>query len=776
MGEPATSLYVPEDGKVAIRDPDGSVWKIPQAQLPEAQHQGARPATEAEYFGAQAGKGGEIAAATTGAARGISFGLSDPLYVEGARALGGDQNAEDVRDTLRLLKQSSPNASLGGEVAGALAPLAVGAPPVEAAELGGSAALRFGTRALAAAPRAVGEGVAMGLGGQLSEDTLANHKMTAESYLSAGVKGGALGLLLGSGGAGLLGAAGDHLAPLFGRGERGALEAGEGATSRLARAEEGGPYRAAGTRAEEAATGERKGVMDWLEGQRDLATYKSTGANRTDVKNLGKAAEDQAQRMEDISGRLRSETYEGQPLVSPTASEREINRRINGRANEVGKELGAMRAKLDETAERPSMSAIAQRFEAEVAPDALGHLGGEQAVANVRAKLAEMTKLGGETPSFKTLHTLRRDLEPLSKYSQVAPKAETEMYRALRNLTEEEFTAAGERAAKSIGEHFADSYRLQKSLYSDLAAARDASNRAVGRGTGNNKVSLRDIGAAVTGAVVAGPAGLAAAGGSMIARGYGHQIASHVLDAATKMQSLQRLSGKLDALLSDGTKAFVSGSKAASRAVKPVTTAEVRAIREATRSPDAITARIAEHLGDLPKYAPKVAQEIATTASRAAAWAQHALPKETAPIGPVFSRPVQAPLSDTQLLEARATIETLEDGSIVVDRLRQGRLTPGHVAALKYVHPETFATIQRYLAQHATELGKSLSQQQLFSLSMLFGEPLTEAALPENVRAFQASFTQGNQAPGAGGAGGNTGGAAPMGGAATGFDKLEAGH
>jgi hypothetical protein len=479
--------------------------------------------------------------------------------------------------------------------------------------------------------------------------------------------------------------------------------------------------------------------------------------------------------MEDISGRLRSETYEGRPLVEPTASEREINRRINGRANEVGKELGAMRTKLDTTGERPSLTAISDRFESELAPDLAKHLGGEELANAARAKLAEAVKIAkGPSPTFDQLYTFRRDLEKLSKYDK-APTPASEMFSALRNIAEDEFTTAGERAAKSISENFADNYRLQKSLYRDLATARSASNRAVGRGTGNNKVSLRDIGAAVTGAVVAGPAGLAAAGGSMIARGYGHQIASHVLDMATKMESIQRAAGKLDALLSDGTRAFVKGTKGATRPMRTVTSAEIRELREATRSPDAITARIAEHLGDLPKYAPKVAQEIATTASRAAAWAQHTLPKETPPVGPMFSKPTYPPISDTDRLHATATIETLEDGSIVVDRLRQGSLTPEHVAALKYVHPETFATIQRYLAQHATELGKSLSQQQLFSLSMLFGEPLTEAALPENVRAFQASFAQGNQAPGAGGAGGNQGSAAPMGGAATGFDKLEAG-
>ncbi len=157
------------------------------------------------------------------------------------------------------------------------------------------------------------------------------------------------------------------------------------------------------------------------------------------------------------------------------------------------------------------------------------------------------------------------------------------------------------------------------------------------------------------------------------------------------------------------------------------------------------------------------------------------IPKEPTPVS-AFSQAKPRPLSDTQLMKARATIETVEDGSIVVDRLRQGRLTPEHVAALKYVHPETYAKIQKYLGDHTTELNATMTQQQLFSLSMLFGQPLTEAALPENVRAFQASFTQGNQAPGAGGTGGgisapkmNAGPIKGGGTSAMGADRLEAG-
>lgn len=783
MGEPATDIYVPEEGKVAIRDPDGSVWKIPQGQLPAAQQEGARPATEAEYFGAQAGRPGEVASGVVGAARGATFGLSDPIYVEGARALGGDDEAEDVRHTLKLLKQANPNATIAGEIGGAVAPAFFGAPPAGAAEsLGGSALTRFGARAAAAAPRAIGEGVGIGLGSQLSEDTIENHKMSGEAYLTAGLKGGAIGLFLGAGGAGVLGAAGDKLSALAGRGERGALQAEERGGLRLV--EDAQPYRTAGARAEETATeaGAGRGILGKAEDLRDQLTYKATGANRTDVKQLGKTAEEQSARIGSMADTLRNQTFEGRPLVEATIGEKEINRRIVGKANEVGKELGAMRAKLDTTAERPSLTAIRDRFEAELAPELATHLGGEELANAGRAKLAEAMKIAkGDAPTFEQLYTFRRDLEKLSKYDKV-PTPASEMFSALRNMAEDEFTTAGERAAKSIGDTFADNYRLQKSLYRDLATARDASNRAVGRGTGNNWFSLTD--ATVAGGAIASgnPLALAAVGANIVRRKYGNQIAAHVLDTATHMESVQRAATKLDQLINDGTKAFVSGSKLASRPMKSVTTEEIRALREATRSPEAVTARIAEQLGDMPKYAPKTAQEIATTGGRMAAWFQQSLPKEAAPMAPQFGKPKDVPISDTDRLKAAAIIETANDGSIVVDRLRDGRLTDDHVATLRFTQPETYAKIRTYLAQHATDLAKDMTVQQLSRLGMLFGEPLQEVDLPENRRAFQASFSQGNQAPGQGGAGGNTGMAAlrakpvPGGGpGATQTQRLEAG-
>lgn len=191
--------YSPETGQVAIRDKDGSVWKIPEAQLGKAQAEGAVPATEAEFRSAQLGAAGQVASASIGAARGVSLGYSDKLYVEGARAIGGDTSAENVRHTLNLAREMHPDATTGGEVGGMVVPMFFGGGGATAARAG------FAARALQAAPRAFAEGAVIGAGQQSSEDTLGDHKFVAEKYLTSMAKGGAVGLILGSGLHGALG-------------------------------------------------------------------------------------------------------------------------------------------------------------------------------------------------------------------------------------------------------------------------------------------------------------------------------------------------------------------------------------------------------------------------------------------------------------------------------------------------------------------------------------------------------------------------------------------
>ncbi len=755
MGEPAESLYVPETGKVAVKNTDGTVDLVPQGYLSTARGEGSRPATEAEYFGAKHGAAGDVAAGFTGAARAVPG--SDAILLGAAEALGGDREA--YRNTLRLLKETSPNASLGGELlgTGALAAATGGL------SFGEGTAARIGAGAVEGA----GIGATGGVSAQLTEDTLENHKMIAESYLSAGVKGGAIGLFLGGGGAGL--------GTLFGRGGRAAAHEAEAG---LARAE-GGAYRTAGVRAEEAAgeAGGRKSILSHTENLRDEMAYNATGATRKDISKLGATVEEQAAEQQRLGAVLREQTHEGKPLVGALDSQGEIDRKILAKQREIGESLGPMYKEADAAFSGPSMHPIREGMDAIRAKHT-----GIYAAEEMQAAEKAFSKLDalGKNPTHTELWEASKAVYKQGGLNIESSLVGKEALRDLHGVMRGELAASVDRAGADLGGTLGDRLRTANALYNDLKTAGEASSRASQRG--GDALTLKDMVLAAPAIMSGSPAGIAAVGLNMVRRKYGNQIGAHVLDTVVRMDSFQRAASKLDELISAGSKAFASGSKVSSRASKPVTTTEVRALREATRAPEVVTARVAEHLRDMPNVAPKVAQEIASTAARAAAWLQHALPKEAPPTTPQFGKPREVPLSNEQLLDARAVIETVADGSIVVDRLRQGRLNDLHVATLRFVHPETFLKIQKYLTQHAVELNQTMTQQQLTRLGILFGEPLTEQDLPENRRAFQASFVQGNQAPGQGGAGGNVGASAmnekPVvggGDSATANDKLGAG-
>lgn len=699
MNQPAPAespLYVPEPGRVAIRDLDGSVSTVAQSDLAAARGEGARPATEAEYFGAKHGVSGDLAAGAVGAARGATFGVSDPLLLGAAEAFGG--NPEEYRRTLRLLRETSPNATLAGELGGAGAAAIATGGATGGLRLGTGLAARVGVGAIEGA----GIGAASGMGAVLTEDTLENHKSTAEAYLSAGVKGGAIGILLGGAGGGA--------SALLGRGGARAAE------KSLAR-EEGLAVRAVEG---EAKVGGRVAI------DADAGLAREAGAIERPFA-IGKAARpvvlDDAvlsdlRPIQSAKG-VRSYRSFAEPTIALDAEAGLAAKAGNyekpfaiGKGQEVGLRAGVL-------PEAAAQAPIAVDREILTWPGIRPDAGLEKAPSRIKNALHVESGAGLPRP-VNLAEGIEGGIVSRPGIGIEAPVAAQAPAAAPRTLLE----------------------RIE-GLRGDLAA------------TPPTGPSARDL--ALGGLALATGHPVAAAGIAVNAarRMYGPQAAAHALDAAIRVDTFRRAATKLDEMLISGSKSFASGSKATTRAPKSVTTEEVRAIREAVRTPEAVTARVAEHVGDMPDVAPKMAQEIASTAARAAAWLRFALPKEPAPIAPRFGKVRDVPLSNEQLLDARATIETVADGSIVVDRLLEGRLTNTHVAALRYVHPEMFATIQKYLAQHATELNATLSQQQLTRLGILFGEPLTEQDLPENIRAFQASFVQGNQAPGEGGDGGN---------------------
>lgn len=230
--------------RVPIVTEDGEVGTVPAEDAYDAFQNGASVASpeqlrSAELEAHHGGVGGTLAAFGEGAARGATFGLSDPLAIGVADALG---HGQDVRQHLAEEKETHPYAAFGGEAAGAIAPLFIpGAGEANAARVAGGFGEGAATagRALGAIPRGVAalgqgaerlaagvvgegsdilahrvaqsvvrkaagaavEGMAFGAGNEVSEAALGDHDLNAESLMAAmghtalvgGVLGGAVG-------------------------------------------------------------------------------------------------------------------------------------------------------------------------------------------------------------------------------------------------------------------------------------------------------------------------------------------------------------------------------------------------------------------------------------------------------------------------------------------------------------------------------------------------------------------------------------------------------
>lgn len=739
MAEAAAPVV--REGLTAVRNFDGSVSYVAPGDLEKAAGEtDARFATDAEAYNADLGRGAAPLAAAVGAGRGASLGLIDPALIEGTRLLGGDENAEIMREALLQAKEMNPNASLVGEIAGSLAGMyAIPGGAAADAVMGEGMVARAASRLAANAPRLIGEGVALGVGQQESENALYDHERHADDYLAAGIKGGLLNLFVGGALHAGTGALGDRLAGKLARGESAAARAltedTESAASRLARGEQ---------------MPEKTGLLDWIKRESEEQALKATGAKLRDWQKFGATAEAQAERAQRIGRTLLDEG-----IVDATASQATIGQRLTAKVRQVGEELGAMRAKLDTATVRPSKEAISDRVFREIVLP-LEQMPGMQAErAAVRDYMSEFLAKADDGLTFEQLHKFRRGLDDKlspklwNKVPGSAPQGAVELGK-IRGILEDEFEAAGERAAKELGESFGDGYRLKKTLYSDLRTAEKIATKEAARGNANRTWSLTDTIMGGLGLAAAGPAGLVAAGANKLVRTQGNQAAADLLNRAAKLESVQRISAQVDDTIDKGLRALLTGAPRPKLAPKPPAATEqlVRELREGTRNASAITERLAAQMAGIQHASPGIARAAAMSVGRTAAYIQSRLPKEPQgapiPIGPQAPRTMKR----SELARVEPMLEVLTSPDAVIDALIDGRLSREHIEALKVFHPPYYARMQRKVREIGQSgEAKALTEQQGVGLSVLFEVPVTAQMQPSTVLGFQDAFATASQPP-----------------------------
>lgn len=753
---PAPQLIRPTPGEVAITRPDGRVQTIAESDLADAVAQGDKPATSAEFTNAKMGRAGAAASFVTEGVRTATLGLSDVALVEGDRLIEGDAEAERMRGALREMREVNPGANTAGMIAGSLAPLALGLPPGgAAAEVAGSGLARAGSRLLAAAPRAFGEGALIGASQQFTEDYLGNHEMVAQKYAASALKGGLIAILIGGGLQAGLGHAGDKLASLRGR----SVEA-------LEHAAEGGPYRALGKVGESARGRSSLGrISELAEEQAAKGAMPSASLAGSEMQKLGSTAEKQQERIRRIGRTLLDEG-----ITSPGATKAVQAQRLTARAAEAGEELGAIRKSFDRATSRPSIANVLSQIEEQVVKplEARAFSGPEQrAVDDVVSEIVD--RVGGKVgataegkptllldrelfDSFETLHKLRRDLDAKLKWDKGIPPPTPALkdLRAIRGILEDEFESAAERAAAELGENTASKYQVAKALYADLKTAEKWATKGAARDAQNRAVSLTDT--IMAGAALASghPLAMLAPVGNKLVRTYGNQVAATVLDRATRIQGIQRAAQAFDAKLDSAVLSFFGKAKAPalSSASERVSPEAARAIRDAVRNPRALQDRVASYVAStgLNEVAPRTAQAMTSKFMRAGTWIASRLPPEPPPraltMGPSKPRPV-GPRAQREIDNAVRAL----DSEAFVDDLARGRVDRQALEALKFIDPDIYDDVVGKLRKYGIENRPDLSRQQAVALSIITGTPMTPLMRPETIQGFQQAYAQDEPLP-----------------------------
>lgn len=766
-------------GQVAVVDPSGKVTSVAAADVQQAQLEGYTLATpeelaseaERQQYG---GATGVLAAGAAGALRGASFGTSD-------YALGQLGYAQD----LAALRRHNPLASGLGEVAGVVAPAllsggeslvgtvaeglgtpvrlvegAAGLAERGAAGLLGAEATSIGGRAFQGAARSgvrgAVEGAAYGAGGQLTEDVLGGHEVTAEKLL-AGAGHGALlgGAIMGAGG-GLLGATGGLVDAGLTRGRKLAgdlMERGGGQDALIARG------------------------RAWAEDQAGQQAFKASGAKVADWQKLGGTSAEQTARAGKIGRTLLDEE-----LLS-TAGREQTSANVVRKLNQVGEDLGALRRQMDEATAtganlglRPDRGTIVSRVEREVLAPLDAMPGMEAESSYVRRYIDSFAEKMPERPTFERLAEARISLDKKLKYDQLTAGSSVEQLRLVRGILENELEGAAAKASEAIGGDLAAKYKTAKALYSELATAKKILAKETARDASRRAVSLTDtmsggngakIGAGI-GALVGGAPGafagaaLGGLAGGMVnktLRERGNFFAAQALDKAARFKSIQEATALVDKRILNGVERFFDAAKrgavqaghAAERTgfeAVGQATAKDRAAREKAAaaavslasSPQAMAAATAKLGGGLAQEAPRTAMALSMTQARAITFlASKAPPRPPSTNRILALQGVSLAPSHADLAKFGRYLDTINDPVMVLSLARQGRLTAEHMDALRSVYPQLHAEIVNKVAAEASTRAHDLTYNQRVHLSVLLGQPVDATMDPKFIASVQAT-------------------------------------
>lgn len=774
-------------------NPNGKLVGVPVDQVNAAMRNGYREETDEEYRSrwlrdTYGGTGGEIAAGAAGAARGLTFGLSDQLLTKA--------NIVDP-EVLRTLEQQNPASSTVGEIAGAVLPSvvsggtsaaasgarAIGTLPRLAASagkaveskvslglakrLGGLMAAPkdgiLGVRGIGerimrnAAAKAAGgatEGALYGAGQAISEDAIGDAETTAERVIAHV----GMGALLGGAAGGVLGAASEAVPP--------AISATRKAASK--------------------AIPEGGSVQGWLEKVANESAVKATGARGVDIRRLGSN-----EKMQQVGRDLRQYSLDdGTRLITGKESPSELHEKLVLGKKETIAKLSEYREKVNNYVKSsPDDAYDYTEFFKRVRDEVLTPLR-KSLVPQEHKKADKILKTlepantawnNGKVFTPKELEKLRSDLAdiaypkspkgggiPPQPPSYAAELVKTE--RILADFLEQN----AERVIKKFEPESVGKYAELKRQAESMIKGEKMGTKSSMQDLGNRWISPSDYMTGIGGGILAGgPTGILAGVTSALlhkaARERGRALVARIAgETADRLSGISEASSKTAQAVTDVVDSFVGATKSAANKITaapvPASIFELPSrpslvpssassgkrndrVADSIKSIDEIkdlasdqaklTEKISKSIEGISGEAPKTAAAIATTASKAVQFLASKAPSDKTPDTVVNPVARKWKPSVSEVAKWNRYVDAVSDPLKTLGRINDGTVSREEAEAIKVVYPKLYQHMQLELMGRISELEYELPYKKRVQMSILFDVPLDPTLQPAFIGGIQ---------------------------------------
>lgn len=431
---------------------------------------------------------------------------------------------------------------------------------------------------------------------------------------------------------------------------------------------------------------------------------------------------------------------------------------------------------LDKSGFKPEWEPVVDRLKGEVVEPLLKSVDPSiQAVGKHIGSLVENaeSKLG-ETPSFRDLYDLRREVDQAISFNKadVSQATINSEKRNVRSVLEDEI---GKQGRVALGDQWGRGYDAAKQQFRMGTVVTDALESADKRIGTHEPISLTStiLGAHGLGAFAAGHpmgllAGAAAMVGNHVLKTYGKAAGARILNqlvesGAVKNTIMPMVAARSVAIaqknytsaVARGLGALTSGEAAANAPGRPKTldgsyAEKSKAVKKMMANPG-VGAELQQHAAAMGPSFPTVATSYQKSALSSMSYLAQQMPKER-PINPQSPQAGAIKPSDAEKAKFVRQFGAIEDPTSLLHAAGKGVLTRDMVDAVAATKPATLKDLQSHVTAELKTLKEALDPPQAASVKMILGEPVFDRPIAPMPQPKQQVTTAGG-----GGARGHTG-------------------